>query len=41
VESNLTEGALALGIDPFELRLLNVASRGDAFIPGDTPADGD
>ncbi len=41
VESNLTEGALALGIDPLELRLRNVASRGDAFIPGDTPADGD
>jgi CO/xanthine dehydrogenase Mo-binding subunit len=41
VESNLTEGALALGIDPLELRLRNLARRGEAFIPFDTPADGD
>ncbi|MGZ6378646.1 MAG: xanthine dehydrogenase family protein molybdopterin-binding subunit [Candidatus Limnocylindrales bacterium] len=41
VESNLNEGARALGIDPLELRLRNLARRGEAFIPVDTPADGD
>ena len=41
VESNLDEGALALGMDRLEIRLLNLAHRGDAFIPFDTPADGD
>ncbi len=41
VESNLTDGALALGLDPLELRLHNLARRGEAFIPFDTPADGD
>ncbi len=40
VESNMDEAAGILGIDPLQLRLLNVADRGDAFIPGDTPADG-
>jgi CO/xanthine dehydrogenase Mo-binding subunit len=41
VESNMDEAARALGIDPLELRLRNVARPGEAFIPGDTPADGD
>jgi CO/xanthine dehydrogenase Mo-binding subunit len=41
VESNTDEAARALGIDPVELRLRNLARRGDAFIPGDTPADGE
>jgi CO/xanthine dehydrogenase Mo-binding subunit len=41
VESNLDEGARALGIDRLEIRLRNLARRGDAFIPFDTPADGD
>jgi CO/xanthine dehydrogenase Mo-binding subunit len=41
VESNLDEAAHRLGIDPVELRLRNLAHRGDAFIPGDTPADGE
>jgi CO/xanthine dehydrogenase Mo-binding subunit len=41
VESNLNEVALALGIDPLELRLRNLARRGEAHIPFDTPADGD
>jgi CO/xanthine dehydrogenase Mo-binding subunit len=41
VESNMNEAARALGIDPLELRLGNLASPGEAFIPGDTPADGD
>jgi CO/xanthine dehydrogenase Mo-binding subunit len=41
VESNMNEAARALGYDPLELRLKNLARPGDAFIPGDTPADGD
>jgi CO/xanthine dehydrogenase Mo-binding subunit len=40
VESNIDEGALELGIDRLELRLRNLARRGEAFIPFDTPADG-
>ncbi|HEU4673499.1 MAG TPA: xanthine dehydrogenase family protein molybdopterin-binding subunit, partial [Candidatus Limnocylindrales bacterium] len=40
VESNMDEAARVLGIDPVELRLRNLADRGDEFIPGDTPADG-
>jgi CO/xanthine dehydrogenase Mo-binding subunit len=41
VESNMDEAARELGIDPVALRLRNLAKHGDAFIPGDTPADGD
>src|SRR5450756_2145135 len=41
VESNMDEAAHALGIDPLELRLRNLARHGEEFIPGDTPADGD
>ncbi|MFI5261067.1 MAG: xanthine dehydrogenase family protein molybdopterin-binding subunit [Candidatus Limnocylindrales bacterium] len=41
VESNLDDGARALGLDRLEIRLRNLARRGEAFIPGDTPADGD
>ncbi len=41
VESNMDEAARTLGIDPLELRLRNLARPGEAFIPGDTPADGD
>ncbi len=41
VESNMDEAARVLGIDPLALRRQNLARRGDAFIPGDTPADGD
>ena len=41
VESNLDEGARALGIDRLEIRLRNLAHKGDRFIPFDTPADGD
>ena len=40
VESNMDEAARRLGIDPVELRLRNLASPGEAFIPGETPADG-
>ena len=41
VESNIDEGARALGIDRLEIRLRNLARRGEPFIPFDTPADGD
>jgi CO/xanthine dehydrogenase Mo-binding subunit len=41
VESNMDEAARALGIDPLELRLRNLARPGEAFIPHDRPADGD
>jgi CO/xanthine dehydrogenase Mo-binding subunit len=41
VESNMDEAARALGIDPLELRLRNLAGPGEAFIPHDRPADGD
>jgi CO/xanthine dehydrogenase Mo-binding subunit len=41
VESHMDEAARQLGIDPVELRLRNLARRGDPFIPGDTPADGE
>jgi CO/xanthine dehydrogenase Mo-binding subunit len=41
VESNMDEAARALGIDPVALRLQNLARRAEAFIPGDTPADGE
>ena len=40
-ESNIDEGARALGIDRLEIRLRNLARHGEAFVPGDTPADGD
>lgn len=40
-ELQLNEAAARLGLDPLEVRLRNVALRGEAFIPGDTPADGD
>ncbi len=39
-ESNLDEGARALGIDRLEIRLHNLAEKGEEFVPGDTPADG-
>ena len=41
VESNLDEGARQLGIDRLEIRLRNLATRGDTLNPVDTPADGD
>lgn len=39
-ECNLDEGARTLGIDRVDIRLLNLAKRGEEFVPGDTPADG-
>ncbi len=41
VESNITDAALTLRIDPLEIRLRNLAKKGDHFIPFDTPCDGD
>jgi CO/xanthine dehydrogenase Mo-binding subunit len=41
VESNLDEAARRLGLDRLEIRLRNLARKGEAFIPWDTPADGD
>jgi CO/xanthine dehydrogenase Mo-binding subunit len=40
VESNIDAGARALGIDRAEIRLRNLATRGEDVVPGDTPADG-
>ena len=40
VESNITEAAIRLGIDPLEIRLRNLASYGDKFVPFDTACDG-
>jgi CO/xanthine dehydrogenase Mo-binding subunit len=41
VESTIDQGALRLGLDPLEVRLRNLARKGDRFIPFDTPCDGD
>jgi CO/xanthine dehydrogenase Mo-binding subunit len=41
VESNLDEAARRLGMDRLDIRLRNLARKGEAFIPWDTPADGD
>jgi len=41
VESNIDEGAWRLGIDRLEIRLRNLAKKGDTFIPYDKPADGE
>jgi CO/xanthine dehydrogenase Mo-binding subunit len=41
VESQLDEAARRLGLDRREIRLRNLPRKGEAFIPGDTPADGD
>jgi CO/xanthine dehydrogenase Mo-binding subunit len=41
VESQLNEAAARLGIDRMEIRRRNLPAKGEAFIPGDTPADGD
>lgn len=41
VESQLTEAARLLGIDPVDIRLRNLPAKGEAFIPNDTPSDGE
>ncbi|MEX1335363.1 MAG: xanthine dehydrogenase family protein molybdopterin-binding subunit [Candidatus Limnocylindrales bacterium] len=40
VESNIDAAARALGIDRAEIRLRNLATRGEEVVPNDTPADG-
>jgi CO/xanthine dehydrogenase Mo-binding subunit len=40
-ESQMDDAARRLGIDRVEIRLRNLASKGEAFVPGDTPCDGD
>ncbi len=40
VESNIDAAARALGIDRAEIRLRNLATRGEEVVPDDTPADG-
>jgi CO/xanthine dehydrogenase Mo-binding subunit len=40
-ESQMDEAARRLGIDRVEIRLRNLARKGDAFVPTDTPCDGD
>ena len=41
VESQMDEAARRLGIDRLEIRLRNLAGRGEEVVPGDKPADGD
>ena len=40
-ESQIDDAARRLGIDRIEIRLRNLARKGESFVPGDTPADGD
>ena len=40
-ESQIDDAARRLGIDRVEIRLHNLARKGEAFVPGDTRADGD
>ena len=40
VESQLNDAAAQLGLDAVEIRRRNLAAKGEAFNPNDTPADG-
>jgi CO/xanthine dehydrogenase Mo-binding subunit len=40
VEANIDAGARRLGIDGLQVRMRNLASRGDEIVRGDVPADG-
>jgi CO/xanthine dehydrogenase Mo-binding subunit len=40
-ESNIDEAARALGLDSMQIRLANLPTRGEEFIPNETSADGD
>ena len=40
LESQMDEAARQLGVDRVEIRLRNLPDKGETFIPGDTPADG-
>jgi CO/xanthine dehydrogenase Mo-binding subunit len=41
VESQLNAASRKLNIDPLEIRLRNLPAKGEVFIPGDTPCDGE
>lgn len=41
IESQIDAAAKALGLDRVEIRLLNIPKKGEEFIPGDTPCDGE
>jgi CO/xanthine dehydrogenase Mo-binding subunit len=41
IESQIDAAARALGIDAVDIRLRNLAARGEEIVPGDKPADGD
>lgn len=41
IESQMDAAARELGIDGVEIRLRNLAARGEEIVPGDKPADGD
>jgi CO/xanthine dehydrogenase Mo-binding subunit len=41
MESQMDEAARQLGTDRLDIRLRNMAQRGDEVVPGDKPADGD
>lgn len=41
IEAQMDAAARALGIDGVQMRLANLAGRGEEIIPGDKPADGD
>lgn len=41
VESQMDAASRKLKIDPLEIRLRNLPAKGEAFIPGDTPCDGE
>ena len=41
IESQMNAAGRLLKIDPLEIRLRNLPARGEVFVPGDIPADGD
>ncbi len=41
IESQIDEAARRLSIDRVDIRLLNLAKRGEEIVPGDKPVDGD
>lgn len=41
IESQMNEACRRVGIDALEIRLRNLPDKGEVFVPGDTPADGD
>jgi CO/xanthine dehydrogenase Mo-binding subunit len=41
IESQMNAAGRVLKIDPLEIRLRNLPAKGEVFVPGDTPADGD